>query len=244
MRKISLAFLFVLLCASWFMTFPCEAATVWSDDFDDGDYEEWTVTNGTFIVEDGVLKNGPGDYNVRVHSSSVAFGTWSFDILVSSAARTGVIFIGTHPVSYTTDYPGFPLPRQGLGIQPWSSGFRLSRIRDNSVVASIPTSGFAAPAGTSGWHHIDITRSSDGRICVYNNGTFVYDTVDESVTSTSELFEVYIEGAIDNIVVSDTVDIVAPPSTPFYMETWFLATTGAGVLVAAIVIIAVMMRRK
>jgi len=36
---------------------------------------------------------------------------------------------------------------------------------------------------------------------------------------------------LDNIIVSDTVDIEPPlPEAPFYMQTWFLATVGVAVV--------------
>ena len=34
----------------------CKAATVWSDNFDRGNYDWWTVTNGTFSAEDHTLR--------------------------------------------------------------------------------------------------------------------------------------------------------------------------------------------
>jgi hypothetical protein len=54
-----------------------------------------------------------------------------------------------------------------------------------------------------------------------------------------------VEGAIDNIVVSNTVDI-QPPPLPFYREPWFILTVGAVVVaaVAGFFIVAYLMRRR
>jgi len=62
------------------------------------------------------------------------------------------------------------------------------------------------------------------------------------------LFGAAIKGvAIDNIVVSDTVDIEPPPKnatpTPFYMQTWFLLTVGVAVI-AIVATVAFLKYRK
>jgi hypothetical protein len=101
-----------------------------------------------------------------------------------------------------------------------------------------------------GWHHIDVTRNSDGRICIYLDEMLYVDAVQTGGGTTSNYFVLYIltpgvaRTLIDNIVVTDTIDIEPPsPETPFYMQTWFLATVG--VAVTAVVIGAVwMLRRK
>ena len=51
MKKIFVPITIILLCISMFMTVPCKASTVWSDNFDDGNYYGWTVMNGTFISQ-------------------------------------------------------------------------------------------------------------------------------------------------------------------------------------------------
>ena len=35
----------------------CKADVVWSDDFDDGDIDGWTIAQGNFSVEDGTLRS-------------------------------------------------------------------------------------------------------------------------------------------------------------------------------------------
>jgi len=234
----------ILLCISLFTAFPCKAATVWSDDFNDGNYDEWTIMNGTFIVEDGMLKAGPGDYNFIVHPSyGPPTGTWSFDILTNSVGLdTSVTLIGTYPITYGT-YP-VPTPQQGLAIRSTTdSGYLFIQKVLNGTPVDFPV--FFGWSSSS-WQHINITRSSDGRICIFQNGTFKGDIEDASVKTTPDYFSFWSarQAIIDNIVVSDTVDIQPPPpAVPFYMQTWFLATVGA-VLVAVVVIVALLMRRK
>ncbi len=62
------------------------------------------------------------------------------------------------------------------------------------------------------WHHLDITRDKEGRICFYVDDILGIDVVDPSVTESYN-FGIMLEYShrgktyIDNIVVSDTIDI-------------------------------------
>jgi hypothetical protein len=66
------------------------------------------------------------------------------------------------------------------------------------------------------WHHIDVTRDDEGRICIYLNRKLVIDLVDKSCNSSS-FFQFLSESgpAIDNIVVKDYVD---PPQITEWSE--------------------------
>ncbi len=97
-------------------------------------------------------------------------------------------------------------------------------------------------SGTS-WQHIDVTRNVEGRTCVYLNRTLYIDMVDHVIRKSWSFWYGPLSGAaIDNIVVSNTVDIEPPPQ-PFYMQTWFLATVGA-VAVAAIILVIFLRHKK
>ena len=80
----------VLLVNPQTIPLPCAAALHFSDDFNDGNYDGWTimaintsgghhinVTGGSFSVDDGALRaNGTNvEWNVAHHPSSVAYGT-------------------------------------------------------------------------------------------------------------------------------------------------------------------------
>jgi len=239
MRKISISFLIVLLCVSLFMAFPCKAATVWSDDFNDGNYDGWTVLNGTFSAEDHTLKSIGGG-GVIIYPSSVTTGTWSFDILGVNDTFVGFM-------------SNYPLPLTAVTALSVTSGHLLLELGSMIQGTYSTLQEYQFPSGTdlSGWRHFDITHSSDGRTCVYHNGQLVMDWVNTQVTTSEYLWIRFgtsaqlldVEGAIDNIVVSNTVDIEPPVSVPFYMQTWFLATVGA---VVAVVVVAVVLliRRK
>ena len=68
-----------------FIPIPAYAAEVWSDDFDDGNYDDWTVTEGEFTCADGYLEvtehtgGTAGSWSGIYRNSTVTSGTWSFD---------------------------------------------------------------------------------------------------------------------------------------------------------------------
>jgi hypothetical protein len=222
------------------MTFPCKAAPVWSDNFDDGNYDGWTVLNGTFTAQDHTLRSIGGG-GLIIHPSSVTTGTWSFDIM--GVNDTDVGFMST-----------YPLPLNGMTCL--DTGLYHSRGITLEVNAAIKgtwtTIGIFYPSvSVTRWQHINITRDSDGRICVYHNGTLVIDAVSTLVTKSDYFWVCFsltsgftignTEGAIDNIVVSDTIDITPPaaPQLPFYRQPWFpFIAAGAAAVVAVVAVIA------
>jgi hypothetical protein len=212
---------------------------VWSDDFDDGNYDGWTVINGTFTVEDGALKAGPGNYNTITIPSYNSYGTWSFDLLPTSLVD--IIFVGTYPMTFGGSYVRI---QQGFRLISYGNGFLVLERYFNGTRKYLPS--FAVSA--SAWQHIDITLSLDKRVCVYDNETLVVDITDNSEIPASEYFLFWSStGAIiDNIVVSDTVDI-QPPAAPFYTQPWFIPSMAAVALVTGITIVLLVaraMRRK
>ena len=222
----------VLLCFGISGPFPCSADDVWSDDFDDGDYDGWTVMFGGFAAADTALKATEDVHAHAAYTSSVATGTWSFDVNCS-LRRANIHFVyDMSNRSYTIELG--PISR---AISIWYNQM-VGQSFEN--LASLGTDW-----DLSGWIHIDVTRDADGRICVYVDGEFAGDVVHTAIT-TSENFVFCALGAgaaLDNIVVSDTVDIEPPlPEAPFYMQTWFLATVGSAVIL--VVIGAVWMLRK
>ncbi len=66
----------------------------------------------------------------------------------------------------------------------------------------------------TGWYHVDVTRNSLGQFYLYINGTHRMDAVD-STENTANYFAFYCgnRDALDNVVVSDTVDFADPTTT-------------------------------
>jgi hypothetical protein len=180
---------------------------IWADDFNDGDYDGWTVVYGNWTVTNNSLQALPSRYTYNqggfiTHPSSIAFGTWSLDIKIRKGKSIALFPISTNHTHYYYGhlyyldlYPGTQQIfgfAQLDGIYP-ENGTGLA----DAVVEYIPER----------WYHLDITRDIDGRFCVYFNGKRIIDVVDSSV-DYSEDFDIasYPTGClVDNITVIDTV---------------------------------------
>ncbi|WP_455284974.1 hypothetical protein [[Eubacterium] cellulosolvens] len=209
----------------------CRAAEVWSDDFNDGNYDGWTVFGLDFTTEpstqlvanysaaDGTLQDiGPQpDRTVRsyaMHNSSVAYGTWSFDInAVDTPSHYFYVRFMTLDPIVLNGYDLAIAVGRGLGSGPdrlIDREFALfKRVNDKAFRLGR----YAVSGGIAGWQHIDITRDTSGQFCVYVNGTLRIKAIDiQHTTSKYFMFGTEVGPALDNVVVSDTVDI-RPVST-------------------------------
>jgi hypothetical protein len=229
---------------------------VWEDNFDDGNYDDWTVSNGSWHVVDGSLEAVYGTDLLHEiwHNSSQIEGTWSFDLFL---------------VYDSNDYGSMYFDFIVIGTSEYS--LRVSCDEGNPVVAlmggvTLESAGLAV--GNQTWTHFDITRNSTGGMHVYVNATGsvavpILSAVD-TTHSTSERFEIAstydVEGSrIDNIVVKDTIDITptysttptgttptnggtSPPPQP--IDTTPLYIVGAGVVGVAIIAVVVFLRRR
>jgi len=233
-----------VLCIS-VCTTTTNAAVVWSDDFETGldgwtifGYESRTSTvtiEGNFSDTGGVMTVLDEDINVARHDSTVNGGTWSFDMLVQDDGE-GYIYLlfmsdGAIPA------PAGPSTFVVVGASinkgkfiVWQAVESSHSVRDINVDT------------LQGWHHIEINRTSTGRLLVSLNGTLKADFVSNEVTSSTYL-EVWGGNAtgcaVDNIVVDDAEPIITipPPISPF---AW-LAVGGTAI---AIVVAVVFLRRR
>ncbi len=243
LRQYSALVMVALVCVLLWMMFPrtCRAAPVWSDNFDDGNYDGWMVANGTFTAAGHTLKP-IGGAGYIIHPSSVETGTWSFDILPGT--DTAVMFICNHPVPINESI--------ALGIVVGGGGhpaLALIELREGSGTSNPPI--YYYERSPTAWQHVDITRDSEGRVHVYLNGTLALDEMHPGFTSqylavqfiaSDSLTISNAEGGLDNIVVSNTIDIESPP-VPFYRQPWFIPAVFAAVI-AAPLIVALLIRRK
>ena len=94
------------------------AGVVWSDNFDDEDISDWqlfvhnltanpdTLEPGNSTAEGGVLRHIGVEWSYAGHNSSVAFGTWSFDVEKASTPTDGYIIINFLSPAFTLDLEG------------------------------------------------------------------------------------------------------------------------------------------
>ena len=241
----------VLLCSLTFGPVPSTAAVVWVDDFNDGNYNGWTVrgflkidggilgqkkTEGNFSAADSTLRatGEPANvkdtlWNLAEHPSSVAYGTWSFDVNAMDIPEHHfyVFFM-------INDWETFPESTYGycIYISPKDAEFKLMKLAGDARFIKIPLDRYQFDlAAFSGWQHIDVTRDTDGQFYVYINGTLRLEAVDtEITTSTNFRFGSETGPALDNVIVSDTVDITPAPATP----EWLTISIGVPVVLVVI----------
>ncbi|MHA2264424.1 MAG: hypothetical protein ACXAEN_18685, partial [Candidatus Thorarchaeota archaeon] len=166
-------------------------AVVWSDDFNDGNMDGWTTHEisgqpPNFTIVDGVVYSEHGEdlLNVASHESSVAYGTWSFDVYINRLTGVEIIDTAELGTNYTQD--GYEVI---FATEPWG-GVGSTSIQ---LVELIATSGTTWDynrldyhlMNPAGWHHVNVTRDNTGYFCVYLNSTPVLEAIDTTVTTSN-----------------------------------------------------------
>ncbi|MHA2204450.1 MAG: hypothetical protein ACXABC_01215 [Candidatus Thorarchaeota archaeon] len=266
-RRSILTYISVLFVTLMLSTGLCPlqvyAATVWTDDFDDGDYDRWVITgingsspsptfiDGNFTIENGRLKAEGPEWNHAYHDSFVASGTWSFDILAvdSELKRFYVMFItlqGDLDEGYPNGY-SFMVATNSYGPTQFTA---FALLRQDTGYDNAPLCEYETSVGVAGGYHIDITRNLDGEFNIWINGTHRITGKDTSYTiSEGFRFHTPAGSSIDNVAVSDSVDFEAPTTsdtptepTPLPVDLITILILGVGI-VATIVIIAIVMKK-
>lgn len=198
------------LCSSLCGIPTADAVTVWSDNFSDGDYNGWTVHLGGFSASGTQLESTGANTNHISRASTVAVGTWSFDwhMEVDLSSGGGDVYFLASDLNPAINY----MPRSGYSIVAGLGGFVLRRW-ENGGSNSMDLYSVVNPTGTFSF---DITRDADGHIYVYIDGELVMDRQNVLYnTSTHFFFAPFGSGEwLDNIVVSNTVDITPPSTDP------------------------------
>ncbi len=251
-------FTMFVLCISVCIT-AANATVIWQDNFDDPNLPGWTtfayetaisnvIVEGNFSAESGILTVLDDDLNFARHNSIVNVGTWSFDMFVPDIEVVeGAIYVyimsnGSRAIpTYPSDFIAIGAWKQGV-MPSWNfiswtlKGFQ-------SIIHSSITRD-----PVQGWHHIDISRTSDGHFYIYFNGTFEDDfTYNDVTTSTYLEFYCYSANgaAIDNLVVNDTpIEPTLTPTTTSPPLPWDLSIIGSGIAVVLIVLVIVFLRRR
>ncbi|MGY5863536.1 MAG: hypothetical protein RTV41_02970 [Candidatus Thorarchaeota archaeon] len=239
----------------------------WSDDFNDGDIDDWTVQGwnmttdppsalpGNFTADDQTLRAYDEETNKATHNSTVAYGTWSFDVHCVSVPNNH---------SYIAFVSG---PATEFGGPDWEStvSFEYGLVFVNGEFAGYnhtfilyrrnQGSVFVVPIGEyevdviSGWYHFDITRNVEGSFQVFINETLQI-TASDTVYTTSEIFSFYTHAgvALDNIVVvpllpdTSTTTTSTTPIDGEPLDMTLLLIAGGGI--AVVVIVGIIVRLK
>ncbi|MFW9967465.1 MAG: hypothetical protein ACFFEA_09960, partial [Candidatus Thorarchaeota archaeon] len=201
----------ILLSATGF----CYATEVWSDNFEDGNCDEWTMN--CCSAADGVLRSTAAA-GFACRESSVTEGTWSFDLQVGEhesgpamgfefgAVTPTVFFMSTHP----EETPWYFYSVYATKVSTQTGSMPVVQIRKNSPSGGgafntwVKLASHDLEDGDFGWKHIDVARTLGGQITVWLNGTIILQVVDTEIDTSEYFVFMACEGmGIDNIVLDD-----------------------------------------
>ncbi len=202
-----------------------------------------------------------GDFSTYAyHESAVSFGTWSFDVDCVDTPRhhfyiafmcDGIIdpedIFGSIPAEY-----GLAIVTDVFGS--FDSEFVLYRraAGDTNIAQVIDT---YSPSDMSGWFHIDITRNSTGDCHVFINGTDRMQGL-ANIAVTSDYFGFYGPAgpAIDNVVVSNSIDVTPPTPTDSLTDSdtdtgtipdmTGIILVGSGIAIVVVIIAVVFLKKR
>jgi hypothetical protein len=254
-KVVGLVVLF-LICWMGYCPLACEGTVVWSDDFNDGDYDGWTICDNTasfngsygfsgsnWSAANNYLQLDHEYWGIITHPSSVAYGTWSFDLKANETQvglGTGVevVFISNNAVLTSDDYGNDSICcwlhfHVFSHEEPYNYTISLGR----RIGENVTTIDSYTKVPVAGWQHFDVTRNTTGWFSVYlNDSPIPIMEGEETEIDTSELFWLWFEDwqMIDNIVVDDEI---LPPTEPPDWLTIGIIGASAVVIIAVLVII-------
>ncbi|UCE11720.1 MAG: hypothetical protein JSW61_07265 [Candidatus Thorarchaeota archaeon] len=200
----------------------------WSDDFDDEDISDWHIDGinwtadpgyyipGNFTATGGVLRATGPECNFAGHNSSVAFGTWIFDVDIQDPVNEYHFYISIISATFNEreieerrGSPGY-----AIGFYTPDDGQHEIRILRGShdLTPHGLFMDYYYDDDIIGWKNIIVTRETSGQFYVYLDGVLILEGVNLDYT-TSERFVLWSHGgpAIDNVSVSNTIDYDAAP---------------------------------
>jgi hypothetical protein len=200
---------------------------VWSEDFE-GEIDDWHLyaTNhtadpdclieGNFSLEGGVLRATGPEWNDAGHNSSVAYGTWSFDVDIQDPENEWHFYVAFSMKHFSErDLEEERLsPGYAVGFYIPDTGqheIRLVRGSHNLIPHALWLGTYYSD-NIVGWHNIIVTHEPSGYFYVYLDGSLILRGKNSDYTTSERfLFASPAGPAIDNITVSDTLDYDAAP---------------------------------
>ncbi|MHA1930695.1 MAG: hypothetical protein ACTSV2_19160 [Candidatus Thorarchaeota archaeon] len=206
--------------------FTTSQASSWSDDFEDGNFDDWLTIStadggkipGNFTLIDGALFTQDEDaWNSAFHDSETVTGTWSMDIYAVNRDRPN-IQVAFMLENYTLEdawKKGYIIVLLTGPYNTWTNdGVAFFRVISYSNPSNYHWLQYSATGELNGWQHLDITRGNNGQMCVYVNATLYLNLIDNRITeSTRFCFQGDKGRGIDNINVTNNLITIdkAPP---------------------------------
>jgi hypothetical protein len=200
--------------------------------------------NVTYV---SLFGSGSPTLSLGRRNSTVAYGTWSFDWYVTPgeenlASDTILFIMNDFPANASGFIVGEGGDAYGYSLRittielynQWNPRFLLVKESNTyaeniyHIDATMESHFFTEPI--EGSHHVDITRSNTGEFSVFFNNEFLFSAVDNTYTTSDEF--VYGswggDSAIDNITVSNSVDLTVPETSDTTTTTTTTTTATNG----------------
>ncbi len=199
------------------------AAVVWSDDFSDGNIDDWTILEGSFDTPTGpkyALTASQAGLNMIYHTSNQVYGTWLLEMYEDRVSESDieVLFIATG--STLDDFAGY-----SIYLLYGSTSYGISLLRWNYTHTKFTLDHYfiwrldseVEPPAT-GWYFYNITRTTTGDFFVSRGSESIMNSTPEvqewqfdDVIEISDKFVVKSSeaGSIDTVVVGTDL----PPIT-------------------------------
>ncbi|MHA2249648.1 MAG: transcriptional regulator [Candidatus Kariarchaeaceae archaeon] len=218
--RASLAIIFLLFT----FVHPTSAEIIWTEDFNDGNLENWEVigynyTNnpisewgGDVSINDGMITSPSSTNQIRTyacHQSNVVFGTWSFD-WHPSTNDDFVFFIADdfdwiNQTQLTANAYALKLKPVFQGI--FQPGIEFHQYAGSETTFRIINS-YPFSSNITGSHHIEITRNQTGFFKVYFDEDIIIEISNMDVIESDQFcFALQGDTAFDNIEVDDSISI-------------------------------------
>ncbi len=173
-RSLILFWAFSILVLLTVTSMPVSAVIDWSDDFNDGNYDGWTVTRGSFTISGPPTCSLTGltSLNEIQYPSSRSNGTWFFDLYENSTHENGLEVLFTATGNDQTEFEGYSIHVRYGGFHDITLfRWNYSDLWEASV--KFPLEDYETPESYSGWFRYRITRTATGDIYVNRNGELI-----------------------------------------------------------------------
>jgi hypothetical protein len=234
-----LGFLALLVGFIFARPLTCTAALVWADNFNDGSFDDWTISQGDFTAADNSLRATSAGWNFAIHSSPVAYGRWIFDV---EATETPDDHFYVYLMNYIGNNYRFSIFTDAF--PGWSDGDEFTLLKQQGTT-TFPIAEYVPVGEITGWYHFEVHRNDTGHFEVYINGILRMQVLDNDITQSSSFqFATQVGPGIDNIEIYDSTEepTTPPPSNPSI--PWFIIPISMSLVVIVILGIFVWLRKQ
>lgn len=188
----------------------------WSDDFDDGNMDEWTAFDGNWEVENSALRQTVIGYGFNmILTGNPGFGDYDVEVDIrfveGSYQQANLVFRAQDPDNF------YALSLRGIN----SDDLRLLRI-SNGTSSTLNDVNLPFNVEMDTVYHLKVSAYGDV-IAFYLNGNFIGQTTDSTFSKGQIGFQTYRTHArFDNVVVTSKGD--GPNPTHKYAEGTYTAT--------------------